>query len=125
MHATLESICYQTKDVLEAMKKDSGVELKALKVDGGAVKNNYLMQLQSDILGVEVVRPTVEETTTLGASYMAGLATGLWENLEDLRANWGIDRVFKPQWTDEQRAEGYKGWGKAVARTREWVEKGS
>jgi glycerol kinase len=125
VHATLESICYQTKDVLEAMKKDSGVELKALKVDGGAVKNNYLMQLQSDILGVEVVRPTVEETTTLGASYMAGLATGLWENLEDLRANWGIDRVFKPEWSDEQRAEGYKGWGKAVARTREWVEKGS
>jgi len=125
VHATLEAICYQTKDVLEAMKKDSGVELTALKVDGGAVKNNYLMQLQSDILGVEVVRPTVEETTTLGASYMAGLATGLWENLEDLRANWGIDRVFKPQWTDEQRAEGYKGWGKAVARTREWVEKGS
>jgi glycerol kinase len=125
VHATLESICYQTKDVLEAMKKDSGVELKALKVDGGAVKNNYLMQLQSDILGVEVVRPTVDETTTLGASYMAGLATGLWENLEDLRANWGVDRVFKPEWSDEQRAEGYKGWGKAVARTREWVEKGS
>ncbi|MBM4464060.1 MAG: glycerol kinase GlpK [Chloroflexi bacterium] len=125
VHATLESICYQTKDVLEAMKKDSGVELTALKVDGGAVKNNYLMQLQADILGVEVVRPTVEETTTLGASYMAGLATGLWENLEDLRANWGIDRVFKPQWSDGQRAEGYKGWTKAVARTRDWVEKGS
>jgi len=94
-------------------------------VDGGAVKNNYLMQLQSDILGVEVVRPTVEETTTLGSAYMAGLATGLWTNLEDLRANWGIDRVFKPKWTDEQRAEGYKGWGKAIARTRDWVEKGS
>lgn len=125
VHATLEAICYQTKDVLEAMRKDSGVELKALKVDGGAVKNNYLMQLQSDILGVEVVRPTVEETTTLGASYMAGLATGLWGDLEDLRANWGVDRVFKPKWTDKQRAEGYKGWGKAVARTREWVEKGS
>ena len=125
VHATLESICYQTKDVLEAMQKDSGVELTALKVDGGAVKNNYLMQLQSDILGVDVVRPTVEETTTLGSAYMAGLATGLWENLEDLRANWGIDRVFKPQWTDEQRAEGYKGWGKAIARTRDWVEKGS
>jgi glycerol kinase len=125
VHATLEAICYQTKDVLEAMKKDSGVELAALKVDGGAVKNNYLMQLQSDILGVEVVRPTVEETTTLGASYMAGLATGLWTSLEDLRANWGVDRVFKPKWTDEQRAEGYKGWTKAIARTRDWVEKGS
>jgi len=125
IHATLESICYQTKDVLEAMKKDSGVELAALKVDGGAVKNNYLMQLQADILGVDVVRPTVEETTTLGSAYMAGLATGLWEDLEDLRANWGVDRVFKPKWTDEQRAEGYKGWTKAIARTREWVEKGS
>jgi glycerol kinase len=125
VHATLESICYQTKDVLEAMKKDSGVELAALKVDGGAVKNNYLMQLQADILGVEVVRPTVDETTTLGASYMAGLATGFWDNLEDLRENWGVDRVFEPQWSDEQREEGYHGWTKAVARTREWVEKGS
>jgi len=125
VHATLEAICYQTKDVLEAMKKDSGVELAALKVDGGAVVNNYLMQLQADILGVDVVRPTVAETTTLGSAYMAGLATGLWEDLEDLRANWGVDRVFKPKWSDEQRAEGYKGWGKAIARTREWVEKGS
>jgi len=125
VHATLEAICYQTKDVLEAMKKDSGVELAALKVDGGAVVNNYLMQLQADILGVDVVRPTVAETTTLGSAYMAGLATGLWDNLEDLRANWGVDKVFKPKWSDAQRAEGYKGWKKAIARTREWVEKGS
>jgi len=123
VHATLEAICYQTKDVLVAMEKDSGVKLKALKVDGGAVKNNYLMQLQADILGVDVVRPTVEETTSLGAAYMAGLATGLWENLEDLRANWGVDRVFKPQWTEEQREKAYKGWLKAIERTRGWVER--
>ena len=123
VHATLESICYQTKDVLVAMEKDSGVKLAALKVDGGAVKNNYLMQLQADILGVDVVRPTVEETTSLGAAYMAGLATGLWENLEDLRANWGVDRVFKPKWTDEQREKAYKGWLKAIERTRNWVER--
>jgi len=125
VHATLESICYQTKDVLEAMEKDSGVILKTLKVDGGAVKNNYLMQLQSDILGVEVVRPTVEETTALGSAYMAGLATGLWENLEDLKANWGIDKTFKPKWTNEKREKGYSGWKKAIARTRDWVEKSS
>ena len=125
VHATLESICYQTKDVLEAMKKDSGVILKTLKVDGGAVKNNYLMQLQSDILGVEVVRPTVEETTALGSAYMAGLATGLWESLEDLKANWGIDKTFKPKWTNEQREKGHSGWKKAIARTRDWVEKSS
>ncbi|MGB3346254.1 MAG: glycerol kinase GlpK [Candidatus Humimicrobiia bacterium] len=123
VHATLEAICYQTKDVLEAMEKDSGVILKTLKVDGGAVKNNYLMQLQSDILGVDVVRPTVEETTALGSAYMAGLATGLWKNIEDIRANWGIDKTFKPQWTDEQREKGHSGWKKAIARTRDWVEK--
>jgi glycerol kinase len=125
VHATLESICYQTKDVLEAMEKDSGVKLKTLKVDGGAVKNNYLMQLQSDILGVDVVRPTVEETTALGSAYMAGLATGLWGSLEDIRVNWGIDKTFKPKWTDEQREKGYSGWKKAIDRTRDWVEKTS
>jgi glycerol kinase len=122
VHATLESICYQTKDVLEAMQKDSGVELKALKVDGGAVKNNYLMQLQADILGVEVIRPIVDETTALGAAYAAGLATGFWESLEDLRKNWGIDRVFKPQWDEAQRGEGYAGWKRAVERARGWVQ---
>ena len=122
VHATLESICYQTKDVLEAMQKDSGVELTALKVDGGAVKNNYLMQLQADVLGVEVVRPKVDETTALGAAYAAGLATGFWESLDDLRANWSIDRVFKPQWDEARRDEGYAGWKRAVERARGWVQ---
>jgi len=121
VHATLESICYQTKDVLVAMQKDSGVELKSLKVDGGAVKNNYLMQLQADILGVEVIRPTVDETTALGAAYAAGLATGFWQSLEHLRANWGIDRVFKPQWDEARREEAYAGWKRAVERARGWV----
>jgi glycerol kinase len=125
VRATLECICYQTREVLDAMKADSGITLTSLKVDGGAVKNNFLMQLQADILGVPVVRPTVDETTALGASYMAGLATGFWKNLEDLRANWGVDRVFEPQWSEDRREEGYRGWKKAVQRTLHWVEKGS
>ncbi len=125
MRATLECICYQTREVLDAMKADSGITLTSLKVDGGAVKNNFLMQLQADILGVPVVRPTVEETTALGASYMAGLATGFWKDLEDLRVNWGVDRVFEPQWSEDRREEGYRGWKKAVQRTLHWVEKGS
>jgi len=125
VRATLECICYQTREVLDAMKADSGITLTSLKVDGGAVKNNFLMQLQADILGVPVVRPTVDETTALGASYMAGLATGFWKDLEDLRINWGVDRVFEPQWSEERREEGYSGWKKAVQRTLHWVEKGS
>ena len=122
VRATLESICYQTKDVLEAMETDSGIKLRALKVDGGATVNNFLMQLQADILGVEVVRPVVEETTALGSAYMAGLATGLWRDFDELRANWAMDRIFKPRWDEEQRAAGYAGWKRAVERTRGWVE---
>ena len=121
VRATLEAICYQTRDVLEAMRIDSGIELTALKVDGGATVNNFLMQLQADILGVPVVRPLVHETTALGAAYAAGLATGLWSNLDELRSNWAMDRVFEPQWDDDQREEGYAGWQKAVERTRGWV----
>jgi glycerol kinase len=123
VRATLESICYQTREVLDAMQNDSGITLTALKVDGGAVKNNFLMQLQADILGVPVVRPTVDETTALGASYAAGLATGFWNTLEDLRANWGVDRIFEPKWSADKREEGYSGWKKAVQRTLHWVEK--
>jgi len=122
VRATLESICYQSRDVLEAMRADSGIQLSALKVDGGATVNNFLMQLQADILGVPVVRPTVHETTALGAAYAAGLATGLWDSLEELRANWGVDREFTPGWEEERRAEGYRGWKKAVERTRGWAE---
>ncbi|MBO0684098.1 MAG: glycerol kinase GlpK [Candidatus Dormibacteraeota bacterium] len=123
VRATLESVCYQTLDVAEAMKTDSGVDVKTLKVDGGMVVNDFLMQLQADILGTPVVRPTVSETTALGASYAAGLATGFWSNLDELRANWQVDRTWEPQWSEDERQSGYAKWKKAVDRTREWEEK--
>ncbi|MGQ9595516.1 MAG: glycerol kinase GlpK [Anaerolineae bacterium] len=122
VRATLEAICYQTREVLEAMKADSGVALTRLKVDGGAVANNFLMQLQADILGVPVVRPTVGETTALGAAYAAGLAAGVWDGLDALRQNWGVDRAFVPQWDEARREAGYKGWLRAVERARGWLQ---
>ena len=121
VRATLEAICYQSLEVLEAMEADSGITLSTLKVDGGAVVNDFLMQLQADILGRSVVRPTVGETTALGSAYMAGLATGLWDNLDDLRANWGVDRVFEPSWDESRRESGYRDWKRAVERTKGWV----
>jgi glycerol kinase len=120
--AALESICYQTREILEAMNADSGVPLTRLKVDGGATVNNFLMQLQADILGAEVIRPQVAETTSLGAAYAAGLAVGFWDTLESLRDNWQMDRSWRPSITDEERAAGYTGWKKAVTRTFDWVE---
>jgi len=120
--ATLESICYQSKDVADAMAKDSGVTLDVLKVDGGVTANSLCMQLQADILGVPVSRPVVAETTALGAAYAAGLATGFWRNTDELRANWNEDTRWEPQWSDEQRASGYAGWQKAVQRTLDWVD---
>ena len=122
--ATLEAICYQTRDVLDAMVTDSGVRLAVLKVDGGATVNNTLMQLQADILGVPVVRPVVAETTALGAAYAAGLATGFWKDLDDLRQNWKRDRQWEPRWSADQRDAGYAAWQRAVARTLDWVEVG-
>jgi len=122
VRATLEAICYQTRDVLEAMRADSEIELTALKVDGGATVNNFLMQLQADILGVPVIRPKINETTALGAAYAAGLAVGLWSDLEELRANWGVDRVFEPQWDEARREAAYGGWKRAVERSRGWVQ---
>jgi glycerol kinase len=120
--AALEATAYQTREVLDAMEKDSGVNLKALKVDGGMVYNDTLMQFQSDILGVPVVRPVVAETTALGAAYAAGLAVGYWTNLEDLRQNWQIDKTYEPKMDDDVRATLYKGWLKAVQRSMNWVE---
>ena len=120
--ATLEAICYQSRDVADAMVADSGVELTTLKVDGGVTANELCMQLQADILGVPVSRPVVPETTALGAAYAAGLATGFWANTDELRANWAEDRRWEPTWTEEQRAEGYRGWRKAVERTLDWAE---
>jgi len=122
VRATLEAICYQTKDVVDAMCADSGIKLAALKVDGGASKNNFLMQLQSDILGVTCIRPFIEETTALGSAYCAGLAIGLWDNLSELKKNWRMDRKFEPQWDEEKREKQYRGWEKAVERTRDWDE---
>ena len=122
VRAALESICYQTREVLEAMNADSGVPLQALKVDGGATANNFLMQLQADIVGVEVIRPKVAETTSLGAAYAAGLAVGFWPDLDALRQNWQVDRKWQPQLGEAARAAGFHGWQKAVQRTLNWVE---
>jgi len=121
VRAALEAICYQTREVLEAMNADSGVPLHRLKVDGGATANNFLMQLQADILGVTVIRPQVAETTSLGAAYAAGLAVGFWDNLETLRSNWQIDRAWQPAQDVATREASYQGWKKAVTRTLDWV----
>lgn len=118
IRATLESLAYQTKDVLDAMISDSGIDLKTLRVDGGAVKNNFLMQFQSDILGVPVDRPVVSETTALGAAYLAGLAVGYWQDKEEIAKQWKIDRTFTNQLNEETSAQLYDGWQKAVAATR-------
>lgn len=125
VRATLEAICYQTREVAEAMSRDAGVPLSSLKVDGGATRNDFLMQLQADILDIPVIRPTVNETTALGAAYAAGLATGVWGSLDELRTNWQVDRVFEPQWSADRREAGMRGWRKAVERTREWVDRPS
>ena len=119
--ATLEATAYQTRDVLEAMNKDSGVRLTALKVDGGMVFNELLMQFQADILNVPVIRPKVAETTALGAAYAAGLAVGYWQDISELRANWGQDRIWLPDMEPERRDLLYRGWKKAVTRTLDWV----
>lgn len=122
IRATLDSMAYQTKDVLGAMEADSGIKLQALKVDGGAVANNLLMQFQSDILGVPVDRPVVTETTALGAAYLAGLAVGVWANKEDLIQNWQLNRRFEPAMGADERAKLYAGWQKAVKRSMDWEE---
>jgi glycerol kinase len=120
--AVLEATAWQTREVLDAMEKDSGVKLTALKVDGGMVYNNLLMQFQSDVLGVPVIRPQVAETTSLGAAYAAGLATGFWSNLEDLRQNWQIDQTWEPKLDERTRERSYGLWKKAVTRTFDWIE---
>jgi len=119
--AALEATAFQTREVLDAMEQDSGVKLKALKVDGGMVFNELLMQFQSDILDVPVVRPKVSETTALGAAYAAGLAVGFWKNFDELRTNWGRDREWKPQMEADKRERLYAGWKKAVTKTFDWI----
>lgn len=120
--AALEATAFQTREVLDAMNADSGVPLTALKVDGGMVYDELLMQFQADILGVPVIRPKVAETTALGAAYAAGLAVGFWKNVEDLRTNWVKDKEWKPMIKAELRDKEYKGWKKAVTRTFDWVD---
>jgi glycerol kinase len=120
--AVLESTAYQTREVLDAMEKDSGVKLTALKVDGGMVFNELLMQFQADILDVPVIRPKVAETTALGAAYAAGLAVGFWKDYDELRRNWGRDKEWKPSMSAEKRDKLFTGWKKAVTRTFDWVE---
>ena len=120
--ATLEAICYQSRDVAEAMEKDSGVHLEVLKVDGGVTANELCMQIQADVLGVPVSRPVVAETTALGAAYAAGLAVGFWKDTDELRTNWNESKRWSPTWSGEQRDSGYARWKKAVERTLNWVD---
>ncbi|WP_153720861.1 glycerol kinase GlpK [Sporosarcina cascadiensis] len=117
VRATLESLAYQTKDVLDAMEADSGISLKTLRVDGGAVDNNFLMQFQADLLDVPVERSTINETTALGAAYLAGLAVGFWENCDEIASHWRLDRTFEPNMEEEKREELYAGWKKAIVAT--------
>ncbi len=121
VRATLEAIAYQTRDVAEAMEADSGIEISSLRVDGGAVKNNFLCQLQSDILGSEIVRPEVDETTALGSAYAAGLAVGYWDDLGELRANWQVDREFEPEMDADRADRKYDRWAEAVECSLGWA----
>ena len=120
IRATLESIAYQTRDVLEAMQEDSGIKLNHLKVDGGAAANNFLMEFQSDILGSCVRRPVILETTAMGAAYLAGLAVGFWESKDEISKQWSLDREFSPSMAEEEREKKYRGWKKAVKRAMDW-----
>lgn len=122
IRAALESIGYQTRDVLEAMEEDSGIDLQELKVDGGAVENNFLMQFQSDILGVPVHRPDIIETTALGAVYLAGLAVGFWSDKNEITKRWNGEKIFEPEMEEDNRRLLYKGWKKAVTRSLKWEE---
>jgi glycerol kinase len=120
--AVLEATAFQTREVLEAMERDSGIKLDSLRVDGGMVENNLLMQFQADILNRPVVRPAIKETTALGAAYAAGLAVGLYKNVEDLRANWSVDHTWQPNLESEKREEMYRLWKKAVTRSFDWMD---
>ncbi|QQY80344.1 glycerol kinase [Keratinibaculum paraultunense] len=122
IRAALESIAYQTRDVLEAMQEDSGIQLQELRVDGGAVENNFLMQFQSDILGVPVHRPKTIETTALGAAYLAGLAVDFWHDKDEIAKRWSVDRIFKSEMEEIEKEKLYNGWKRAVERSRNWEE---
>ncbi|HAZ47614.1 MAG TPA: glycerol kinase, partial [Cyanobacteria bacterium UBA11371] len=119
--AVLEATAWQTREILDAMEQDSKVKLTALKVDGGMVGNETLMQFQSDVLGVPVIRPLVAETTALGAAYAAGLATGFWSSINELQNNWGVDKTWQPNMATDVREAKYSLWKKAVTKTFDWV----
>jgi glycerol kinase len=120
--AVLEATAFQTREVVEAMEKDSKIALDVLRTDGGMVENELLMQFQSDILNKPVVRPVIKETTALGAAYAAGLAVGYFKDLDDLCANWSVDKTWKPKMEESKRASMYQSWKKAVTRTFDWIE---
>ena len=122
IRATLESLAYQTNDVLRAMEADSGMKLTSLKADGGASANNLLMQMQADIVRVPVKRPGCVETTAMGAAYLAGLAVGYWKNKDEVLKNWSVDREFLPEISEEERDEKVRGWKKAVKYAFGWAE---
>lgn len=117
VRAAIEAMCYQTKDVVDAMRKDSRVRIKGLRVDGGAAANDLLCQFQADILGIDVIRPKVIETTSLGAAYLAGLAVGYWKDTSEIKRCWAADKVFRPRMTKAERSKLYAGWREAVSRT--------
>ncbi|MBS7642698.1 MAG: glycerol kinase GlpK [Candidatus Bathyarchaeia archaeon] len=119
--AILESIAYLTRDVIEAIHNDTGIDIRILRVDGGVSRSDFLMQFQADILGIDVVRPIVSETTSLGAAYLAGLAVGLWRDLDDVKSNWRIEKVFKPRMDEDYREKLYRGWRSAVRRALDWA----
>ncbi len=116
VRATLEAIAYQTRELVDAMQADSGARLAELRVDGGAAQNEFLMQFQADILGCRIVRPADTETTALGAAYLAGLATGIWKNTEEVEQFWRAEKIFEPEMTVDQRENLFAGWKRAVAR---------
>ncbi|PCF65020.1 glycerol kinase [Staphylococcus intermedius] len=118
IRATLESLCYQTRDVIEAMAQDSGIDVNSLRVDGGAVKNNFLMQFQADLLNIEVERPEINETTALGAAYLAGIATGFWKDKSEIQKHWKLEKAFEPEMDQKESNRLYKGWKKAVEATQ-------
>ena len=122
VRATLEAIAFQNADVMDAMTRDSGIPLSQMRADGGASANGFLMQFQADVLGFPVVRPAVTENTAMGAAYLAGLAVGVWESREQVAALWRTDRIFQPQWSEDQRAERLRQWHRAVLRAMSWAE---
>ena len=122
VRATLEAIAFQNADVMDAMTRDSGIPLSQMRADGGASANGFLMQFQADVLGIPVVRPAVTETTAMGAAYLAGLAVGVWKSREQVAALWRTDRIFQPQWSEDQRAERLRQWHRAVLRAMSWAE---